>query len=67
MPLGTVSGVGHGMGVVDGVHVPQAEGAVLGVWYPHSVERFYVDVGRIIDNFHFSTAPTGTMDVNISS
>jgi len=26
--LGEVSGVGHGMGVVDWVHVPQAEGAV---------------------------------------
>jgi len=36
MPFGMVSGVGHGMGVVDGVHVPQVEGAVLGVWHPHS-------------------------------
>jgi len=31
-----MSEVGHGMGVVDGVHVPQAEGAVLGVWCPYS-------------------------------
>jgi len=34
--VGEVSGVGHGMGVVDGVQVPQAEGAVLGDWRPHS-------------------------------
>jgi len=31
-----VSGVSHGMGVADGVHVPKAEGAVLGVWNLHS-------------------------------
>jgi len=30
-------------------------------------ERFYVDVGRIIGNFHFSIVPKGTLGVNISS
>jgi len=30
LSLGEVSGVSHGMGVVDGVHVPKAVGAVFG-------------------------------------
>ena len=36
LSLGEVSGVGPGMGVVDRVDVPQAEGAILWVWRPHS-------------------------------
>jgi len=28
---------------------------------------FYLDVGRIIGNFHFSVVPVGTLGVNISS
>jgi len=31
------------------------------------IERFYLDVGRIIGNFHFSIVPLGTLSVNISS
>jgi len=31
------------------------------------IERFYLDAGRIIDNFHFSIVPVGTLGVNISS
>ena len=30
MPLGVVSGVGRGMGVLDGVVIVEREGAVLG-------------------------------------
>jgi len=29
MPFGMVSGVGRGMGVLDGVHVPQGEGGLV--------------------------------------
>jgi len=29
-----MSGAGRGMGVFDGVHVPQGEGVVLGVYRP---------------------------------
>jgi len=29
MPFGVVSGVGSGIGVLDGVHVPQGEGEVF--------------------------------------
>ena len=36
LSLREVIGVGHGVGVVDGVHVPQAEGAVSGVWRHNS-------------------------------
>ena len=38
-----------------------------GLWGEGKVERFYLDVGRIIDNFNFSIVPMGTLDVNISS
>jgi len=31
------------------------------------VERVTLDVGRIVDNFHFSIIPMGTLGVNISS
>jgi len=31
-----VSRVSHGVGVVVGVHVPQVQGAVLGVWHTYS-------------------------------
>jgi len=31
------------------------------------LERFYLDVGRIIGNFHFSNVAIGTLGVNISS
>jgi len=34
LSLREVSGVCHGIGVVDGVHMPQAEGAVLGFGIP---------------------------------
>ena len=34
MPFGMVIGVGQGMGVLDGVHVPQGEGEVLGFFSP---------------------------------
>jgi len=30
-------------------------------------DYFYLDVGRIICNFHFSIVPIGTLGVNISS
>jgi len=32
MPFGVVSGVGRGMGVLDGVHVPQGEEDVSGIF-----------------------------------
>jgi len=31
MPFGVVSGVGRGMGVLDGVEIVEGEGAVFGV------------------------------------
>jgi len=34
IPLGMMSGVGRGMGVSDGVHMPQGEWEVLGVCIP---------------------------------
>ena len=34
IPFGVMSGAGRGMGVFDGVHVPQGEGVVLGVYRP---------------------------------
>jgi len=37
--LGMVSGVGRGMGVLDGVHVPQMVGEVLGVFHSHWFEQ----------------------------
>ena len=35
LSFGVVSGVGHRMSVLDGVHVPQGEWEVLGVFHPH--------------------------------
>jgi len=35
MPFGVVSGVGPGIGVLDGVHVQQGKGAVSTVFCPH--------------------------------
>jgi len=37
MPLAMVSGVGRGMGVLDGAVIVQGEGAVLGVNLGHSI------------------------------
>ena len=37
MPLGSVSGVGRGMGVLDGVENFEGEGAVFGVNVGHPV------------------------------
>jgi len=38
LPFSVVSGMGLGIGVLDGVHVPQGEGEVLGVFLPHWFE-----------------------------
>jgi len=40
MPFELVSGVGRGMGVLDGVYVPQDKGKVLGVFHPHWFEMY---------------------------
>ena len=35
-----VSGVGQGMGVLDGVHMPQGKGEVLGIFCSHWLEWY---------------------------
>jgi len=37
MPFGVVSGVGPGIGVLDGVEIVEGEGAVLGVNVGHPI------------------------------
>jgi len=37
MPFGMVSEVGRGMGVLDGVHVPQGRGGFMG-FSPHWIQ-----------------------------
>jgi len=34
VPFGVVNGVGRGMGVLDGVHIPKGEGEVSGLFSP---------------------------------
>jgi len=31
------------------------------------IDDFYLDISRIIGNFHFSIVPVGTLEVNVSS
>jgi len=42
LSFGVVSGVGGGMGVVDGVHVPQEEGVVSGILAPIGFSGVFV-------------------------
>ena len=32
LSFGVVNGVGHGIDILDGVHVPQGEGAAFGIF-----------------------------------
>ena len=44
-----MSGVGRGMGVLDGVHVPQGEGEVLGVFIPIGLNGiFFTEIIRLM-------------------
>ena len=49
--------VGRGMGVLD----------INGLLGESKIDRFHLDVGRIIGNFDFSFVPMGTFGMSISS
>ena len=59
-PLGTSIAAGCALVLRGEIHI----NGLLG---ERKIEGFYLDVGRIVGNFHFFIVPMGTYEVNISN